>query len=120
MENTPEQAAPTPPQPTIQQSVPYSTSVLVLGIISIVGCWCFGIPGVVCGIIALTQSTKGRTAYNLNPGKYSSGSLKNLNAGRVCSIIGLCLSGIVFIKILVAWLFLGAALTTLPWSSFMK
>jgi hypothetical protein len=120
MENTPEQAAPTPPQPTIQQSVPYSTSVLVMGILSIVGCWCWGLPGVVLGIIALVQAGKGKVAYTQNPNIYSQGSLKNLNAGRVCAIIGLCLSGIVFLTVLVEWIFLGVALTSLPWHSLMR
>jgi len=120
MENTPEQAAPTPQQPTTQQAIPNSTSVLVLGIISIVGCWCWGIPGVVCGIIALTQANKGKAAYNLNPGLYSLASLKNMNAGRVCAIIGLCLSGIVFLTVLVEWIFLGAAITSMPWHHFMR
>ena len=119
MENTPEQAASAPQQPTIQQSVPYSTSVLVLGILSIVGCWCWGLPGVVCGIIALVQAVKGKTEYTQNPNIYSQGSLKNLNAGRVCGIIGLCLSGIVLLTFLVYWIFLGVAITSMPWN-FMK
>ena len=120
MENNPQQAAPTPPQPPVQQAVPYSTSVLVMGILSIVGCWCWGLPGVVLGIIALTQANKGKDAYTQNPGIYSAASLKNLNSGRVCAIVGLCLSGIVFLTVLVEWIFLGVALTSVPWHSLMR
>ena len=120
MENTTGQTATSTPQAPIQQSVPYSTSVLVLGIIAIVGCFCYGLPGLVCGIIAIVQSNKGKVAYNLNPSIYSVASLKNLNAGRICAIIGLCLSGILFITVLVEILFLGMAIGTMPWHSLMK
>ena len=122
MENIPEQAAHTPQQPLIQPSVPYSTSVLVLGILSIVGCWCWSFPGIVLGIIGLVQAGKGKAAYTQNPNIYSQGSLKNLNAGRICSIIGLCLSGIAFIGIIIQIFMLGivGAFTGMPWHSFMK
>jgi hypothetical protein len=120
MENTPEQAAPTPQQPLIQPSVPYSTSVLVLGILSIVGCWCWGLPGVVLGIIGLVQAGKGKDAYIQNPNIYSQASLKNLNAGRICAIIGLCLSGIVLLSVLIKVIFFGALLTSFPWQNYMK
>ena len=36
-----------------QRTLPNSTAVLVLGIISIVGCIFYGVPGLVCGIIAI-------------------------------------------------------------------
>ena len=35
------------------QSVPNATAVLVLGIVSIVTCFCYGIIGLACAIIAL-------------------------------------------------------------------
>jgi len=120
MENSTDQAAPSTPQQPFLQPVPYSTSVLVLGIIAIVGCFCWGIPGLVCGIIALTQAPKGKAAYAQNPAIYSAGSLKNLNAGRICAIIGVCLSAITFVTILVEWLFFGLALSTMPWHSLMR
>ena len=122
MECSPEQPAPVTPQPPIQQQVPYSNSVLVLGILAIVGCFCWGIPGTVCGIVALTQSVKGKAAYNLNPGIYSEGSLKNLNSGRICAIIGLCLSGMVLIGIIIEIFIIGLAGTFagMPWHSFMR
>ena len=40
-------------QPFGQQQLPNATAVLVLGIISIVGCFCYGIIGLILGIIAL-------------------------------------------------------------------
>ncbi len=87
-------------QPSLQQQFPNSnqialpnaTAVLVLGIIGIVGCFCYAMPGLICAIIALVLSTKDLRLYNSNPGAYTAASLSNLKAGRVCAIIGLSLS----------------------------
>ena len=48
--------------------VPNSNAVLVLGIISIATFWCYGIVGIVTGIIALALSGKANAAYQQNPG----------------------------------------------------
>ena len=95
------------------ENVPYSISVLVLGICSIVTCGCYGLPGLVCGIVALVQSKIGLTAYEENPSLYKEDSLKNLKAGKTCATIGVILSSIFFMVILVyfiTWgtLFFGA------------
>ena len=76
----------------IQIPLPNGTTVLVLGIVSILGCCCYGLPGIICGIIALVLSNKDTQLYNVNPDKYTIGSWKNLRAGKVCAIIGLVLS----------------------------
>lgn len=72
--------------------VPYSTAVLVLGIISIPTCICYGIPGLATGIVALVLAAKGKRAYEFQPEKYKESSFNNLKAGKVCAIIGTCLS----------------------------
>jgi hypothetical protein len=81
-------------QPTggMPQPIPNATGVLVLGIVSIVLCWCGGIVGLIAGIIALVLHSKGVSTYNANPSSYTSGSLQNMNAGRICAIIGIILS----------------------------
>ena len=84
----------------VTENVPFSTSVLVLGICSIVTCTCYGLPGLVCGIIALVQSKRGLMAYEENPSLYKEGSLKNLKAGKTCATIGVILSSIYFLIIL--------------------
>ena len=76
----------------MQQALPNATSVLVLGILSIVTCCCYGVVGLILGIIALVLSKKDKALYNLNPSAYTDGSFKNLNAGRICAIIGLVLN----------------------------
>ena len=76
-----------------------ATATLVLGILSIIpGCFCFyGILGIVLGIIALSISAKDKRAYQENPSNYDQKEYKNMNAGRICAIIGLSLSALYFI-----------------------
>jgi hypothetical protein len=78
-----------------KQQLPNSTAVLVLGILSIVGCWAYGLPGLAMGIISLVLANNGEKIYKLNPDLYHEPSYNNLKAGRVCAIIGVSLSGIV-------------------------
>lgn len=74
------------------QSLPNATLVLVLGILSIVTCCCYGIIGIILAIIALVLSKKDKFIYESNPNSYTESSYKNLKAGRICAIIGLILS----------------------------
>jgi hypothetical protein len=73
-----------------QRSLPNATTVLVLGILSIVLCF-------ICGIVALSMAGGDQRLYAQNPGMYSSSSYDLLKAGRICSIIGLCISGVVIL-----------------------
>jgi len=99
-----------------QQTLPYATSVLVLGILSIVICWCYGIIGIVLSIIALVQARKAGEAYALNPGIYTLSSYNNMKAGKVCAIIGLIISALMLLYV-IFWIFIfGAAMTSLPWN----
>lgn len=104
--------------PSSQTPVPNATAVLVLGIISIALCWCYGIVSLACGIIALVLAGKGMTAYKENPSAYSTASFNNLKAGKICAIIGMCL-GILYLIIIGIYIaVLGAAFSALPWDSF--
>ncbi len=76
----------------MQQNLPNATIVLVLGILSILTCCCYGVIGLILGIIALVLSKKDRAAYATNFSVYTESSYKNLNAGRICAIIGLILN----------------------------
>ena len=78
-----------------QTQLPNSAGVLVMGILSIVGFCCIaGIIGVVFGVLAVVLGTKAQKEYISNPQKYSANSYKNANAGKICGIIGLSLSGL--------------------------
>ncbi|PHX82069.1 MAG: hypothetical protein CK539_06575 [Flavobacteriales bacterium] len=91
----------------MQQDVPNATLVLVLGICSLVICGF----GPILGTIGLVMSGSGKKAYELNPSMYKESSFKNLNAGRICSIIGLCLGVFIWIYYIVVLVFIGTAMT---------
>lgn len=93
--------------------LPNSTAVLVLGIVSILSCWCYGIIGLILSIIALILAAKDRQRYLIEPDVYTESSYKNLMAGRIVAIIGLCLSGLFFLFILFA--VLSEFIDEIPW-----
>lgn len=105
-------------QPNLQQTyspqipLPNATTVLVLGIISIVTFCCYGIIGLICGIIAIVLANKDVTMYNLNPANYTPGSYNNVKSGRICAIIGLVLSALTFVYIIVMLIIFGSAIFT--------
>ena len=82
--------------------LPNATVVLVLGIVSIVTCCCYGIIGIICGVIALVMAKSATDLYVSDPEKYTEGSYKNMNAGKICAWIGLSLSVIYLILTIVA------------------
>jgi len=77
--------------------LPNATAVLVLGICSIVfGCV---FVGLVCGIIGIALSGKGRKLYKDNPNLYD--GYGSLNAGFIMSIIGTVLGGLYILYVIV-------------------
>lgn len=104
----------------LQQPAPNATAVLVLGIVSIVGCFCYGIIGVICGIIALILYSKANREVVQNPGAYTEGSIKNLKAGRICAIIGLILSALYLLGIIFGLAFFGMEMFRNPQDFFNK
>lgn len=97
-----------------QMILPNATAVLVLGIISIVGCFCYGIVGVICGIVALVLASKDFKLYNANPSNYNEASLKNLKAGKICAIIGVSLSALYILILIVYIIIAGTFISKLP------
>jgi len=89
--------------PVVPGSLPNATAVLVLGIISIVGCLFYGIPGLICGIIALFLHKKDKNLYLSDEAKYEV-SFKTSKAGNVCAIIGTSLSALYFLIMLIVFL----------------
>lgn len=96
-----------------QLQLPNSTTVLVLGILSVASCWCYGIIGIILGIVALILATKDRRRYLLEPDVYTQSSYKNLVAGRIVAIIGICLSGLFLVMVLIA--ILSELVGDFPW-----
>lgn len=87
------------------QKLPNATAVLVLGILSIVTCCCYGIVGLILGIIALVLSKKDLEAYKANPQNYT--NYQNLNVGRILAIIGVVLNALSLIYFIWIISFLG-------------
>lgn len=101
-----------------KRKLPNAVAVLVLGICSIFpGCFCAGLVGIVCGIIALVLAKKDLALYNANPNDFDISSYNNLKAGRICGIIGLCLSSLILIIYIIYFAILGAAVSMVPWSA---
>jgi hypothetical protein len=101
-----------------QQPLPNATGALVLGIISIVGCFCYGIVGLVCGIIAIVLGNKAVKLYASSPDSYTAGSLSNAKAGKVCGIIGVCLSSVYVVYVIILLATVGTAMLNHPQEFF--
>jgi hypothetical protein len=95
-----------------QRNLPNATASLVLGIISIVGCGLYGIPGIVCGIIAISLHNKDKKIYATNPNLYAQ-SFKNSRAGFICGVVGLCLSILFIIFLVVYFIFVFSLISNL-------
>jgi len=73
---------------TRQKELPDATAVLILGILSLVFCW---FVGFVLGIVAVALASGARRVYYANPDEFTESSFRNLQVGRVCGIIGICI-----------------------------
>ncbi|OSY89097.1 membrane protein [Tenacibaculum holothuriorum] len=78
-----------------RQKLPNSTGILVLGILSILTCCCYGFIGLALGIVALVLAKKATALHNENPDMYD--GIGNVNAGRIMAIIGIVLSALYLI-----------------------
>ena len=83
-----------------QRKLPNATPVLVLGILSILTCCCYGVLGIIIGVIALVLFKQDKQLYDKNPSVYENYS--NLNTGRILAIIGIILS--VLFLLYVIWI----------------
>ncbi|WP_159020010.1 CCC motif membrane protein [Algibacter sp. L3A6] len=83
-----------------QQKLPNATLILVFGILSILTCCCYGIIGLILGIVAIFLANKAKQVYLENPDSYS--GFQNVKIGKVLAIIGVILS--VMYLLFVIWL----------------
>jgi hypothetical protein len=106
--------------------LPNSNTILMLGIFSIVIGFCcgmFALVGLVLGIVALSLAPKAIETYQANPGKYTESSFKNINAGKICAIIGVVISGLLLLVGIVYLAIVGGAVWTIfdkiPWENYI-
>lgn len=88
-----------------RQQLPNSTLILVFGILSIVGCCCYGVVGLIFGIAALVMSKKATEIYNAKPNLYI--GFQNVKTGRILAIIGIILSALYLITIIIILVIFG-------------
>ena len=101
------------------QVLPYSSTILVLGILSIFMFCITGVISLVMGIIALILAQQATRLYHETPRLYTSASFQNVNTGKTCAIIGILLSALSFlITILIVLFGLGIAFSFLPFCSY--
>lgn len=84
-----------------QRTLPNSDTVMVLGILSIAMCWCYGLPSIIMAIITLVMGSNAKNEYQKNPAAYTDKSYKNMNVGFTCAIIGLIVSGVFILAAIV-------------------
>ena len=83
-----------------QQKLPNATLILVLGILSLVSCCCYGI-GIILGIVALVMAGTATKTYMANPELYT--GYQNVKVGKILAIIGIAINA--FYLIYVIYLF---------------
>jgi SNF family Na+-dependent transporter len=81
-----------------RQKLPNATTSLVLGILSLVTCICYGVIGLPLGIIAFILGNKATKEFNENPENYD--SVGNASAGKIMGIIGILLNTIYILIII--------------------
>lgn len=102
------------------EKLPNATASLVLGIISIATCFLYGVPGIICGVIAIILFNKDKKLYTSNPGKYQISSYNNAKAGFICGIIGLSLGSLVLLYFILVFAFVGSILTSPVFQDAMR
>lgn len=83
-----------------KQRLPYATTSLILGIISIVTCICYGVIGLPLGIVAYMLGRKALRIYHEAPEQFRKEG--NAAAGKILGAIGIVLNFIYLV--LVIWI----------------
>lgn len=92
--------------------LPNATAVLIMGILALTFSLlsCVFLPvfliAVILGIITLAISASSVRLNRQSPGYYS--GYGNIQAGRICSIIALCIGGVYLLLVLFYLIFLGS------------
>lgn len=73
-----------------QEPLKNATLILVLGILSIITCCCYGVIGIILGIVTIVLAQKATAIYAENPDMYT--GFQNVKIGKILAIIGLVLS----------------------------
>jgi len=88
-----------------KHTLPNSTGILVLGILSIITCCCYGVVGLVLGIVALVMAKKAANLYKEAPENYTGYS--NVKVGKVLAIIGIVFNALMLLYMIFILIFIG-------------
>ena len=99
-----------------QQKLPNATTVLILGIASIVVCCCGGFVSIILAVIALVLAKKDLALYDASPELYN--NYDHLKIGRILAFIGLGFGIMYLLYYVVYVLVMGGAMMLDP-SAFM-
>lgn len=80
-------------------NLPNSTLILVFGILSILTCCCYGVLGLIFGILAVVMAKRAKEIYIAEPELYK--GYNNVKTGKILGIIGIILSAVYLILIIV-------------------
>ena len=103
----------------VPQNLPNANMIMVLGILSILLCWWHfvSVAGIILGIVAIMMAKKENATYSAEPERYTTSSFNNVKTGRICAIIGLTISIIVFVFVT---LMIIGVLVTLPFWGMIR
>lgn len=76
------------------EKLPNVTTALVLAILSIFLCCCYGLPGLIASIVALYLANNALKLNRLNPETYNLKDVSNAGVARIIAIIGIAWSSI--------------------------
>ena len=89
-----------------KQKLPNSTTITVLGVLSILGSCCFaGFFGLIMGIVALILAKKSKDTYNEAPELYD--GLNSIKVGKILAIIGIVLSLLILAMVILIGSYFG-------------
>lgn len=84
----------------IKLDLPYSNTVLILGVLSLLLSAAGGFPGIISALIALKVRKKPEELYKYAPELYNKSSYGKIKAGVIMSYIGIVFSVLVLIVLL--------------------
>lgn len=95
-----------------KKNLPNSTGIIILGVLSIVTFCCYGVIGLILGIVGLVLAKNAKKTYLLAPEEYNGYS--NVSTGRILCIIGLVLNVLVIVLIIGVIAFIGLDVLSNP------
>lgn len=103
-DNCPECGATVSQYPIRDEAAGKAVASMVLGILSIVTCMMYGLPGLICGILAMVYAKRARLAVQSGHGHPIAVSMAR--AGRICGLIGMILGLVFFVFIALYMIFI--------------